>query len=237
MNLLLLLPSDFIDAETVELEGRRAEHMRTILKTQIGDTVKVGLLNGNTGKACVVKQEPNKIRLKVHPLTELPPSLLPLKLILGLPRPRVLHRLLQTVTALGVAELHLLQTARVEKSYWQTPLLAQTAVEEQLHLGLEQAKATQPPKVFFHKRFIPFMEDELSLLTKDRRKILAHPSPNARHIAANNADTVLAIGPEGGFIEKETQLFERFEFEALNFGARILKTETAVPYAIAKIFN
>ena len=70
-----------------------------------------------------------------------PPKPLPITVILALPRPKMLRRVLQTIAAMGVKNVYLINSTRVEKSFWQSPFLQPQAIEEQLILGLEQAKA------------------------------------------------------------------------------------------------
>src|SRR5690606_26111522 len=103
---------------------------------------------------------PGAVRLHCK-LTEPPPSPLPITLLLGLPRPKMLKRILQSATVLGVKNIYLINSYRVEKSYWQTPFLSEKAIREQLVLGLEQGCDTVLPQVHLVKRFKPFVEDEL----------------------------------------------------------------------------
>ena len=76
----------------------------------------------------------------------------------------MLRRVLRTVAEFGVANLHLINTARVEKSYWQSPLLAPAKLEDALLAGMERASDTVMPLVHQHKLFRPFVEDQLSVL-------------------------------------------------------------------------
>ena len=47
MNLILLEQNDFTGGLLkAAFGGRRAEHIRQVLKSAVGDTLKVGLLNG-----------------------------------------------------------------------------------------------------------------------------------------------------------------------------------------------
>ena len=61
-----------------------------------------------------------------------PPPALPLKMIVAMPRPQMLKRILQTIACMGVDELHLLQTSKVEKSFWQSPSATDKAILSQL---------------------------------------------------------------------------------------------------------
>lgn len=237
MNLLLLTPAQLGPNNTAVATARQSEHAQTVLGATPGDTLCVGLLNGMTGHARVDGFYNNRLHLGELHLDTPPPPQLPLTLVLGLPRPRMLQRLLQTTATLGVMQLHLLQTARVEKSFWQTPLLKDAAVTDQLYLGLEQGKATQPPAVHYHRRFVPFIEDTLPhLLSQATRALIAHPQPATPAPAAEAGTTVLAIGPEGGFLAQEVARFTELGFRTMSLGPRILKVETAVPVAIAKLF-
>src|SRR5690554_7099628 len=56
-------------------------------------------------------------------------------LILALPRPKMLKRILIDATSLGVKRIILLNSWKVEKSYWQTPELHAKLLQEKLLLG------------------------------------------------------------------------------------------------------
>lgn len=46
---------------------------------------------------------------------------------------------------------------------------------------------------------------------------------------------IIFIGPEGGFSEREVDLFHKYDCQAIRLGARILRTETASLYALASV--
>lgn len=237
MNLLLLENSQFVTETRVKLLPRQATHLSKVLKSSIGDTLQIGRLNGKIGRGEVISLDIEDGEIEVLSLDRQPEPQLPLDIILGLPRPQMIKRILQTISTMGVRHLHFIQSSRVEKSFWQSPVLFDNAIQHQLILGAEQAKVTQIPKVTFHKRFRPFIEDELDTLTAGAKKLISHPGdypscykvePSAKHI--------LAIGPEGGFIEKEVESFLIHGFNPVQLGERILKVETAIPVLIAKLF-
>jgi RsmE family RNA methyltransferase len=165
-----------------------------------------------------------------------PPKPLPLTMILALPRPKMLRRILQTISAMGVKELYLVNSSRVEKSYWQSPFLSPKSIEEQLLLGLEQAKDTTLPNVHLRKLFKPFVEDELLKIAKDSLALVAHPSTDNRCPVDCNVSVTLAIGPEGGFIPYEIDLLKKHNFKATHVGERILRVENAIPAIISRLF-
>lgn len=236
MNIILLHDNDFIAPSTVRLEDRRHQHIRTIHKAEVGDRLKVGKINGPIGKAEVITIDDKQTELRIETLEQEPPAPLPLTLILALPRPKMLKRILQTATTMGVKDLWLINSYRVDKSYWSTPWLSDSALQEQLLLGLEQAGDTRLPEVHLRKRFKPFVEDELPTLAKEKRALVAHPYHAAPCPAANWQETLLAIGPEGGFIPYEIEKLVDAGLTSIHLGRRILRVETAVPTLLSRLF-
>ena len=51
VNIILLTDSDFTSTTHCTLQGARALHIVNILKSAVGDTLRVGALNGNMGSA------------------------------------------------------------------------------------------------------------------------------------------------------------------------------------------
>ena len=241
MNLILIYPQEWPqdagkEAE-ITLSDRRFDYIRTIHKPAVGDYLRVGLIHGKIGLGKVVSLAEKHITLQVC-LDQLPPPPSPATLVLALPRPPVLRRVLQTVTTFGVKEIYLVGTQRVEKSFWQSPALKELSVREQLLLGLEQARDTLTPNVHLRSRFKPFVEDELSNLVTNQSAIVAHPSDTAAPFPdAINTPTIIAIGPEGGFIPFEITLLESIGFQAHSLGTRILKVETAVSVALGRCLS
>jgi len=236
MNLLLLENSDFVSKDQVTLKGRRLNHLLDIHKIQYGDTLKAGQIDGKTGTAEVLEITDTSVTLKTT-LTEQPPAALPITLILALPRPKMLRRIFQTIATMGVKQLYLINTWKVEKSYWQTPWLESSAIREQLILGLEQGCDTKLPEIFIKKRFKPFVEDELPNLVTDTQAFVAHPIGGIPCPLALNTPTTLAVGPEGGFIDYEINKLVETGFQPISLGSRILRVETAVPVLLSKLYS
>lgn len=235
MNLLLINQDDLITTNRARISGRRLQHMLNVHRVKIGDTLKAGLLNGAMGKAVVTSLN-NSVAEVVLDLCETPPKPLPLTLILALPRPKMLRRIMQAATSMGVKNFYLINSYRVEKSYWQSPLLTSNALRESLTLGLEQGCDTQLPKVHLRKYFKPFAEDELSQLVAGKVALIAHPTVKTRCPTDIRTPSILAVGPEGGFIPYEVNKLQDCGFDAVTLGARILRVETAIPALLARLY-
>lgn len=235
MNLILLHPEDFGDDGLVSLSGRRLRHVREVHKAEPGRQLRVGVLNGRMGMAELLASDPDRLLLRVT-LDETPPPRLPLTLLLALPRPKMLKRILQTAATLGVQRLVLMNSYRVEKSFWDSPFLQPEAIREELELGLEQGRDTVPPEVMLEKRFKPFVEDRLPAMAADSLRLVAHPVTQQACPVAVNAPVTLAIGPEGGFIPYEVALLQAQGFAPVHLGPRILRVETAVTALASRLF-
>lgn len=236
MNLALLFDEDFVATDRAVLRGRRLAHLQSVIKVVAGDTVPVGRADGQMGTGEVVRVTDTEAELRVT-LDQPPPSPLPLTLILAMPRPKMFRRILQTCAALGVKDLWLINSYKVEKSFWQTPWLSDEQLRENLTLGLEQAKDTVMPRVQVRKLFKPFVEDELPALLADKQALVAHPGTSTACPVHLNQPTVLCIGPEGGFTAYEVGKLEEAGCQGVHLGPRILRVETAVPVLVSRLFD
>jgi len=235
MNLLLVTQQEINGQGCVLLADRRHQHIQNIHRLKVGDTLQAGVINGLCGEAEIIEQQSDTTRLKLN-LYRQPPAPLPITLLLALPRPRMLARSLEHLTTLGVKKLVLMQTNRVEKSYWQSPELKPEKIHQHLVLGLEQAKDTLLPEVILKKRFKPFVEDELASLAANSLKLVAHPGDYPACPRNLEQQLTLAIGPEGGFVDFEIQLLKAQDFQPVQMGERILRVETAVTALLTRLF-
>ncbi|WP_448132420.1 16S rRNA (uracil(1498)-N(3))-methyltransferase [Stutzerimonas chloritidismutans] len=235
MNLLLLDTADFIADDRVLLRDRRLTHLQQVHRAEAGEQLRVGRVGGNIGSGQLLRLDAHEAELQVS-FDQPPPAKLPVTLLLALPRPKMLRRVLQTVAAMGVPRLVLLNSYRVEKSFWQTPFLEPAAIHEQLILGLEQARDTILPEVIIEKRFKPFVEDRLSQLAADTLGLVGHPGDFPHCPRAVTQPVTLAIGPEGGWIPYEVDKLAAAGLRPVQLGERILRVETAVSALLARLF-
>ncbi len=235
MNLLLLEQADFIAADRVVLRDRRLKHMQEVHRSEVGDSLRVGRVNGLLGSAKLLRLEAREAELSVS-FEHAPPAKLPLTLILALPRPKMLRRVFQTVATMGVPRVILVNSYRVEKSFWQTPFLEAAAIREQLILGLEQARDSVLPEIVIEKRFKPFVEDRLPAVVEGTLGLVGHPGDFPACPRAVEQPVTLAIGPEGGWIPYEVDLLHASGLNPVQLGARILRVETAVTALLARLF-
>ncbi len=231
---MLLYPEDLVAPDRACLTGRRLLHVREVHRAKVGEDLVVGLLNGNMGKGRVLRLDDGLLDLALS-LDQAPPAKLPLTLVVALPRPKVLNRVVAAAASLGTARIVLLNAWKVEKAYWSSPKLQPESLRQQLFLGLEQARDTVLPELRLARLFRPFVEDELPGLLGGGTGLLAHPGTDAAPSSLLMPLT-LAIGPEGGWIEAEVQSLVNAGMRPLDLGPRILRTETALAALVGKFF-
>lgn len=234
MNLILLGKDDIIDGNA-EITGEKLKHILSYIKPAVGDKLKAGIINGPMGEGTVTDIDHDRLTLALS-VNDAPPQPLPLKLVLAMPRPKVLNRVLQHAAAMGIKDIYIIKTWRVEKSYWETPMLDEVNLYRQMLTGLEQGKDTILPTVTIRKLFKPFVEDELRSIAEGSLALAAHPGAESSCPSGVNSPVTLAIGPEGGFIPYEIDALTRTGFTPVSLGDRILRVETALPYIIGKLF-
>ncbi|MDY6816692.1 MAG: RsmE family RNA methyltransferase, partial [Pseudomonadota bacterium] len=144
---------------------------------------------------------------------------------------------LQTCAALGIKDIWLINSYKVEKSFWQTPWLSEDNLRENLALGLEQARDTVMPTVHIRKLFKPFVEDELPGILAGKRALVAHPGTPMPCPVHLDEPAVLCVGPEGGFTPYEVAKLEEAGCQGVHLGPRILRVETAVPVLASRLFD
>jgi RsmE family RNA methyltransferase len=235
VNLILLFDDDFVAPSRARLSGRRLEHVASVHRAKAGDTLVVGVANGRIGIGAIARLDNEAIEMDVV-LDRDPPPALPLTLVLALPRPKVLNRVIASATSLGIKRIILFNAWRVEKSYWKSPRLSEENLSHQTILGLEQARDTMLPSIETRRFFRDFVEDELPALARGTRALVAHPRATESCPRDVREPVTLVIGPEGGFIDAEIASLERAGCTPVTIGKRILRVETVVGYLAARFF-
>jgi RsmE family RNA methyltransferase len=231
MNLLLLVHDEISADGTARLTGDRLRHLREVLGARPGSTVRAGVVGGRVGTAEILALTDAEAVLR--PALDRPPPPRPgLDLVLALPRPKALRRVLAASASMGVDRLVLLAAARVEKSYFGSPVLQPERIRKHLLDGLEQAQDTVLPEVHVETRFRPFVEDRMDALLGPGERWLLHPGDEGPRTPSDEGRLALAVGPEGGWVPFERELLQSRGFRPLGFGPRTLRTETIVPYAL-----
>ena len=225
MNLILLDS----EATTVTWENQdpRAIHVRKVLGMGMGDSFFVGVENGRMGKAKILADGGNGMELEVT-LDQDSPAPLPLHLLIGLPRPQVARRLLRELPSLGVQKVTFFVAHKSEASYAQSSLWTGDEWKRLLREGAQQAFCTGTPMLEHAKDL-----EEAIEASEDGVKVALDLYEATGKLSAQNAPGTLAIGPEGGWTNRERDVLRASSFKILTMGERVMRVETAVIAAVA----
>lgn len=102
MNLLLLTEADRISGDLFQVAGRRAEHIKCVLRAVPGGRIKAGLLGGNIGIAELRKVERNCVELVCPAFDIAPPESSEIVPVISLPRPQSFKKTLHFIASSGI---------------------------------------------------------------------------------------------------------------------------------------
>jgi len=243
VNLLLLDPAEVDATGRVRVTEERARHLREVLAVRPGQLLRAGLTGGPQGRARVLEVSDAHVLLEfeVQAAPELERPRPELHLVLALPRPKILPRAVEAAVTLGVTSLSLVNAWRVERAYFASPKLAEAELQGVVRRACEQARDTYLPPVEVFPLLMPFVEARLRpwLGQPHTVGLVAHPGGELLERATSQDEEperwVLAIGPEGGWVERELQTFEALGMRRISLGERILRTEHAVVSLLSQL--
>jgi len=230
MNRILIHPAELSPEGHAVLSDERATHIRKVLRAEPGETLRVGLLNGPCGCGTVQAVSKDAVVLASEWDAAAPPRP-PIDLLLAMPRPKVLKRLWAQFAALGVGRIFITNAEKVERFYFDTHILDPDFYNASLIEGLQQAGDTLLPEVTVVRNLKSFLENDIdALFPESEKRLLADPRGEKnifQCLQTVSQRSGLAIGPEGGWMPYELEMFQAHGFELFGMGPRILRTDTA----------
>jgi RsmE family RNA methyltransferase len=205
------------------LTDSRATHIIQVLKPDLDAELRTGEINGPLSSGKVLKVENQKVLLEISEGKT--PARPKLDVLLALPRPKVLKRLLPQIAAMGVDQLYITNAERVEKYYFDTHVLSDSFIQKALLEGMQQSGDTCLTQVSIIRELPSFLgqsdfpENKWLLHPDAEGSLLTTPMIPGRYI--------LAIGPEGGWRTNEIELFEKLDFEKVGLFKGVLRSDTA----------
>jgi RsmE family RNA methyltransferase len=229
MNLILFERGEI--ALPLALADPRAKHIRDVLGRGVGGTFDCGIIDGSRGKGTVAAQESDQMLLQFV-WSEPPPPLDPVSLLVGLPRPQTVRKILGEATSMGVARIIFFRAERSEPSYADSTLWSSGEVRRHLIAGAAQAFCTRLPEVVL----VSGLDDACALvasavtrLALDNYEAVAPLSKTA----CSGTPAALAIGAERGWSSGERARLRAAGFSLAHLGPRVLRTETACVAGLA----
>lgn len=212
--------------DIVELEGPEAHHLSSVRRFKAGDVVTLFNGDGHEYPARILEVAKKRIRLEVTG-NETPERELGFKLHIAsaLPKGDRGDFLIEKLTEVGVTDFTPLMTERsvVKLDDAKTEKLRRAVIESSKQCRRNVLLSVHPPA-----RWLEWCVKQTG------PRLLADPSAS-QSLAETGADTIVAIGPEGGFSSSELQAALQAGWDTFSLGPRVLRVETAALVAAIRL--
>lgn len=214
-----------ITADRVTIDGPEAHHLINVMRAKVGDAVTLFDDCGAEFDAEVAACRRTEVELRILARREVNREL-PFELLVGISLPKGDRQkwLVEKLTELGVTTLVPLVTTRGVAQPTENALerLQRSVIEAAKQCGRNRLMQIAQPQAWGD--FIGYAQN-----TSAARRLLAHPNGdtlNASNLSVPQ-ETLIAIGPEGGFSDNEAAAALVAGWQSVNLGPRILRVETA----------
>ena len=229
LNLFYLQGPHHIGAK-IQLNSERSNYLCRALRLNIGDEINIFDGNGALFAAVISKANPRSTDVEITAAR--PPansSVYSLTLAIGLIKGAAMDRALQQATELGAGTIFLIQTDRSnvplksdrmenKRAHWERVISA--SCEQCGQLYLPELKEPQT------------LEDVIS---QTENGMVFHPSGEVFPAQMQPVNRTAFIGPEGGWSDKELDLFQQKQISRYKLGSTILRAETMPSVALGLI--
>jgi len=216
------------------MEGEAAHHLGRVLRAQTGQLYE--LSDGE--RVCLGRIESvSRDRVQFALVEELPathPSV-DITLLLSVVKFDAFEWAIEKATELGVSAIVPLAAERSEKALLTAATKRAERWKKILLEASQQSRRVRVPTL--HP--LTMLDDAFSNATDGARLCLSErveaPSLKTALSNAKAQSATLAIGPEGGWTDRELEVALQNEFRQVSLGRMILRTETAVIAALASL--
>jgi 16S rRNA (uracil1498-N3)-methyltransferase len=229
--------ADQVTGNRAALTGEHANHLVRVLRASVGQEFDVSA-NGVVRRARVVSVEGSRVEFELGDEVPLAPAP-KLTLLLAVFKFDRMEWAIEKCTELGVARIvpaiarrtdaHLAAAVAKRAERWRRIALQ----------AAEQSRRTTPPEIA-----APMKLSDAVTLTGSLRIVLSESQQQLQvrdaiesQSAEREEDTILAVGPEGGWTTDELQGFQQAGWISASLGTTILRAETAAIAATAIIIS
>jgi 16S rRNA (uracil1498-N3)-methyltransferase len=229
----IYLNSSITTGETLALPANASNHLVRVLRCRKNSAVTIFNGEGGEYSATLLDENPRSASVIINSFSDNNrESPLSISLIQGLSRSEHMDTTIQKATELGVTEIipvvcersTYIKKDRTSKKHERWNQIAISACE--------QSGRNLLPTLFE----VTELETAINEATASTKLVL---DPNAlqsvKNIELNDASICILSGPEGGLSEQEINTSSDAGYNRVNFGPRILRTETAGPAIITAL--
>lgn len=202
------------------LEGAEAQHLAKVMRARQGDQIVVFDGSGAEFLAEITALSRHAVDLQIVERREIGRELgRELTLAVALPKGDRQQWLIEKLTELGVTRL--------------VPILCQRSVAQPVESAIARMQrwVIEASKQCGRNRLMeiatPVAWKSFAERDSDAQRWILHPSGTSTASFAGDRPLIAAVGPEGGWTEKEVAVASNAGWQALSLGPRILRVETA----------
>jgi 16S rRNA (uracil1498-N3)-methyltransferase len=222
-----LYVEDITDEQTLTLDKERSHYLCRVRRAQAGSRVELFNGSGSVVHAEILEADKRATRLAVVERREVPAPDVQLLLLLSLIKGDAADRAVQKSVELGATGIRILTSERSNVQHTNKRLehLRRVAIS-----ASEQCGQNHVPGV------LSCADLGQALTGTGVLQVLClQPGQPALPNVLPRRDTLLAIGPEGGWTESELGIFDRGGAELFSLGDLILRAETAPLAGLAAV--
>jgi 16S rRNA (uracil1498-N3)-methyltransferase len=215
-------PNAVYSEPLITLHGAEMNHITRVLRHKTGDVINITNGNGTLYQARIeniLKDRLNVLILGKRVFDQ--PEYA--KVTLAMPLLKTRDRMefaIEKAVEIGVGRIILFQSDRTEKH----------KVRDDRTQGIIESAMKQSLQVYLPRFVICTSLDAVLEQTDGFKLLVAHEKENhstVQSLDSINLPTVLLVGPEGGFSDKEIEMFEYKNAVIVSLGANRLRSETA----------
>jgi 16S rRNA (uracil1498-N3)-methyltransferase len=208
------------------LRDTQAAHLARVLRAQPGQEFDI-VVDGFVRRGIVVSVSSEAVEFSLHEAIETAGAL-PLVLGLSIVRFEPMEWAIEKLTELGAARIVPLIAQRSEKHLAQAAAKRVERWRKIARESAQQSRRSDVPEIIDPLPLSQWLKEDhagLKLVLSEIEQTLTLPQA----LAAKNSSQEIhaAIGPEGGWTERELALFAEQRWQSITLGPRILRAETA----------
>jgi len=237
LNTFFLHPEDWPEyaGNEVSLDKAESRHMLKVLRTAVGTQVRLFDGLGRYGMFRVDKAERNKAQLVAESLFRQDAPSVNLWLALGWSKSSRRGFLLEKAVELGVAGIWFWQA---DHSQGRLPDAVKETWTDRCIQAAKQCGSVFLPEIMMISGGLSGLQAKCSQFDQT---FLAWEKEDFRNLLApdhfTEGNSLVVIGPEGGFSESEAEQLVRGGMEPVSLGQSILRWETAALYCLSLSFH
>ena len=223
----------------VELIAQTHIHATKVLRLKVGDQFALFNGDGYDYVAKVIELSKHKTSVEIIDRYQVNHES-PLKITLaqGLAAGDKMDWIIQKAVELGIQSIQPLLTERSiikldreradkKLEHWRTVAI----------LACEQTGRSIIPDILSPIHLVQWLSNQNQIANSLKLILTPAKAQNINHLEKPSSPVVFMVGPEGGFSEKEMNLALSSSFVPVNFGKRVLRTETASVVALSIMQN